>query len=148
MTQALLDRASVGLSRAITRRRFMARTMRWGLGAGAALSNFVVFADEARAITCPRISTNWGCYCASTPSCGSNKCKSNGNCKITAGADPRCNYWGSPAGTYCWCSPNCCVFQLYGYYSCCDCWKYGDNGSCGSGNTACICVQRILLREC
>lgn len=146
MKTALDDRMSVGFSRAVTRRTFLQKTMRWGVVAGGTLAGVVYRSRPAAAASCQPggAVSDWGCYCAGTIPCGSDRCTSPGN-TCTGGAEPRCTYWSSP---YCWCSLNCCIKPIYGRFSCCDCWKYGDNGSCLSGNTRCICKFRVTVSTC
>lgn len=139
------DKIALTLSRAVTRRTMLQRTMRWTLAAGAAVGTSLKVTGVAEAGGCGgRESTHWGCYCASTPSCSVSRCCQSQSVSCCGGADPRCDYWGA----YCWCSPKCCLKPSYGYYSCCDCWNYGNNGTCSSGNTRCVCKHRHFLREC
>ena len=144
------DRFAAGFSRIVTRRRFLQRGLTAAAATAAATSATLVRPSSARAApSCQFTSGNWGCSCAGTQSCGTGKC-----CRTLydttkdaccGGATRRCNYWGS--FPYCWCSQRCCIGGNYGYYSCCDCWKYGSSG-CRSGNTACICKGRKVLRSC
>lgn len=141
-------------SRSITRRVFIRRAMESGLVLGGVLTGIVGLAKPARAWGCsPGGEFGYppgGCYCAGTADCGADRCGfTAGTCR--GGATPRCNFWKSRGsdqdGGYCWCSKNCCVGGWTGYFSCCDCWKYGSSG-CMNGNTACICKQRVTFVQC
>lgn len=143
-------RVASAFSRAVTRRVFMRRAIQSAFVAGVSLSGVLKFSKPAHAWGCTPGGTvnNWGCYCAGTQSCGTSKCGyGSGTCQ--GGATKRCNYWSGSGsgGGYCWCSQNCCVGGWTGYYSCCDCWMYGSSG-CSTGNTACICKQRVVFVPC
>jgi hypothetical protein len=142
------DRLAVSFTRAVTRRTFLQRTMRWTLTAGAAISGALTFAPRASAARCQFTSTKWGCYCnLGTPTCGSGKCD---NDYCVNGAVARCNYWTS--FPYCWCSTNCCIGSHTGYFSCCDCWGGGFHDPCtprcACGYTPCICGYRTWTGTC
>ena len=150
---ALDDRIAMGFSRMVTRRTLLRRSLRLAAVSAAATSAGLAFPRRAGAVPqCTFTVGTWGCYCASTPSCGGNKCCATGGSVPDAadhccgGAQRRCNYWTS--SPYCWCSRHCCVGGWHGWYSCCDCWKYGNNGSCSSGDTKCICKGRLNFTRC
>jgi hypothetical protein len=150
---SLDDRLAMGFSRLVTRRTLLRRALRVAAGGAAAASAGLAFPGRAQAIPhCSFAVGTWGCYCASTPSCGGSKCCATGGSNPDAadtccgGAQRRCNYWTS--SPYCWCSRTCCIGGRHGYYSCCDCWKYGQSGGCGSGNTKCICKGRVDFQNC
>jgi hypothetical protein len=141
------DRIAVGFSRAVTRRRFLKQTMRVSLVGAGVVTGVWNSTGVAHADSCSpggHVST-WGCYCAGTQGCGSGKCCPNQTQPCCNGAKPRCTYWTS--SPYCWCSLNCCINGHKGYYSCCDCWKYGST-SCSSGNTYCVCKHRHVGVAC
>jgi hypothetical protein len=144
------DNIAAGFSRRVSRRRLFQRSMRLAAASAVATTAGLGFARRAEAGTCQFTSSKWGCYCASTPSCGSGKCcRTLYDTTLDAccgGAQRRCDYWTSYP--YCWCSTKCCIGGGYGYYSCCDCWKYGAGSSCRTGNTKCICKGRTRLRSC
>lgn len=130
------DKIAVGFSRAVTRQSFLRRVMTFGLVLGSATSAGVVWPRTANAATCSITDSSWGCYCnPNTTRCGSDRCCNGQPCN---GAQWRCDYW---ANGVCWCSATCCLFGNVGFYSCCDGWKYGNYGGCGSGNTKCLCAQ-------
>lgn len=144
------DRIAASWSRLVTRRRFMHRSMRLALGAGAAISvGTGLFGRPARADHC-RYGTysGFGCHCANTEGCTDARC-CNGHC--CNGAENRCDFWGEPndGGDYCWCSPTCCLNPPNnGHYTCCDCWKFGKGSTCETGNTKCVCRKRIITGSC
>lgn len=136
--EQLDDRIAVAFSRAITRRTVLRRGIGAAFVSAAAVTSSLTWPSKAKAVACTFTVNDWGCYCASTPFCGDAYCN---NDLCTNGASRRCNYW--PSAPYCWCSQRCYLTSNCGYYSCCDCWKYG--GSCRSGTgggTACICKRR------
>lgn len=128
------DRIAISFSRAVTRRRFLQRSMRTAIAVGAAGSTALLAPEVARAGTCSpggAVGT-WGCECASTQSCSG--CRTCSEC----GYRGRCDQWSSP---YCWCSLTCSSAFGYRFWSCCDCWTNGGSGcGCGSscGGTACV----------
>lgn len=139
------QKLAVAVSRAITRRGFMHKTMRWTLAAGIGAATSWRFMGAAAAGGCQPGGTydRWGCYCAGTMGCGADKCCPNQNVPCCNGAQGRCDFWRQ--SPYCWCSLRCCVNGKRGYYSCCDCWKFGRGSSgCGSGNTKCVCKHRHI----
>lgn len=142
------DEIAIKFSRAITRRRFLQRTMRWSFALAAASSTSLVFPRLAKAVSC-NYGTWWppgtsGCYCNSTPGCGSSNC-SSGNCVGTAGA--RCDFWNGKGSPHCWCSKDCCLGVNHGYFICCDCWQHKGT-DCLHGTTKCICAVRVLVGPC
>jgi hypothetical protein len=148
----LEDRVAVAFSRTITRSRLFQGAMRWTLGLGTAAATSWSFTGKASASGCGSGGQvgYWGCYCSlGFPGCGSGKCCFDTQNACCGGAVPNCSTW-SPL-PYCWCSLNCCIGSSKGYYSCCDCWSYGDgDGHCdtGGGATWCICGYRILTGSC
>jgi hypothetical protein len=145
LERAAVDDAVVQVGRGINRRRFLRGAMRAGLVVGGSLAAPVFLGQQrAWAANCSVYGPTdprqvWGTVCASTQGCGSSNC-SNGNCD---GIRRRCNYWSSPntQGNFCWCSrKHCRDANLYGYYTCCDCWL-GGSGDCSVGTGPCICKQ-------
>lgn len=137
------------VSRAVTRRTLLQRTMRWTLGVGAAAATTWRFTDAAYAAGCgaPGQIGTWGCYCSGTPGCGSGKCCFDTANACCGGAVPRCDYW--TLQPYCWCSLTCCIGSSKGYYSCCDCWPIGGAPcSQSNGRTACMCGHRHITGSC
>lgn len=146
----LEDKIAASFSRAITRRTILTRAMRWTAAAGAAMSTAWRFTPNASAAGCGvgHVS-NWGCWCAGTPGCGSGKCCFDNAQPCCGGAVPRCDRWGVIPS--CWCSLTCCIGSSTGYFSCCDCWSFGDgdnNCHTAGGATACICGHRHLTGSC
>lgn len=142
-------RMASSFSRAVTRRTFIRRMMQGAFVAGVTLSGILKFPRAAQAVGCSPGGIvgygSGGCYCANTMSCSGSKCGyGSGTCQ--GGATPRCNHWKTWGPGYCWCSNNCCINGWRGYYSCCDCWEFG--GACASGNTSCICKQRVVTVPC
>lgn len=142
------DRVAVAFSRAVTRRGFLQKTMRWTFALAAASSTSLVFPRFAAAISC-KYGTWWppntsGCYCNNTPGCGSGNCNET-SCVGTGGQ--RCTFWSGIGSPYCWCSKVCCLGVNQGYFSCCDCWRY-QGSDCLHGTTACICAVRVLTGPC
>lgn len=137
--------------RAITRRTFLQRAMRWGLVAGVALSSpFTLFQGRAAAGSCSPggVISTYGCLCADTQGCAG--CNTNG---CAGSLRERCNAWETPDvnGQYCWCSLVCCNGGNRGFYSCCDCWSGGtDDGHClhAHGGTACVCKHFHFMENC
>jgi hypothetical protein len=143
------DRIAAGISRAVTRRTVLSRGARVAAATAAAFSLSLPFARRADARQCRFTTGHWGKHCASTRSCGPSRCTFSDlytRDVCHGSADPRCNYWTS--SPYCWCSLSGCHNGKYGYFSCCDCWKYGNSGSCRSGHTKCICKGFDYVRNC
>lgn len=144
--QGLDDKIALTFSRAITRRRFLKKSMQAGLATGGALSTSMFFARAARAdhSQCYYQTNAYGCYCNSaTPTCSQYQtgwCLNYDSCPSAPAW--RCNGWGSYP--YCWCSTNCNISGHNGYYHCCDCWYYGMGSTCDTGSGACICGKRYL----
>ena len=150
---SLTDRLTIGFSRAVTRRTVLSRGLKLAAGSAVAASGALYFPRRASADNpqCNFTVGNWGCHCASTPSCGKGRCcrtlyGQNTKDACCGSARERCNYWSRRP--YCWCSKKCCLRGQYGYYSCCDCWRYGQTSGCKHGNTKCICKGRHRIRSC
>jgi hypothetical protein len=155
-SQPIDNRVAVAFSRVVTRRTLLRRGMIVAAGSAAAVAGFPRRAFGWGGVGGPGRCTfhvnTWGCHCASTPSCGKRHCcDTSGNLfvydKCCGSADPRCNYWGQ--SPHCWCSRTCCLNGTKGYFSCCDCWKYGNSGgSCRHGSVKCICKGHVNLGNC
>jgi hypothetical protein len=147
---SLGDTVAVSIGRAMNRRRFVGNTLRVALVAGTTLASPVLTPRKAWAThTCGPGGQrrDYGCKCASTPTCPSGRCGTTG----CSGIRRRCNHWRSanPYGQYCWCSHNCCYGGLIGYWQCCDCWNGGGTGcSTSKGQSACICKRRSNINYC
>jgi hypothetical protein len=145
--RSLGDRAAIRFSRAITRRRLLQRGALVAASTGVATGFRLLRPHAAEAQQCSFTVSTWGCYCASTPSCGSARCCYTGTGDMATedrccgGATRRGNYWTS--SPHCWCSLTCCRSGLYGFYSCCDCWKYGN-----PGYSPCVCKGFRMYRHC
>lgn len=140
----LIDRATVAFSRAVTRRTFIRRTLGAALVAGASLSNLTIAARPAGAHSCNKTVSNWGCYCASTPTCAAYNCTSGGRCTYKARA--RCHYW--PTYPHSWCSVTCCIAGGSGHFECTDCWQFDSGRDCNYGKNPCICKKRWVHKCC
>lgn len=148
------ERLTSAFGRLVSRRRLFRNTMRGSLIVGGALAGpFGLFVGRAEAAGCSTYGSvgTWGCFCANTASCGSGRCTDTGGCG-GSGARKRCNYWTQPeaSSNYCWCSLYCTQGgQLYGYYTCCDCWT-GGSGNCSQsgGSSPCVCKRFVCLRGC
>lgn len=142
------DRIAIGVSRFITRRAALQTAGRWLLTAGVLVGTSWRLTGVSRAAGCSPggVYNGWGCYCADTPGCGTDRCCPNQTGPCCHGAEGRCDFWTD--FPFCWCSNGCCLSGGYGYYSCCDCWKYGRTGGCGSGNTKCVCKHRHVTSGC
>lgn len=141
------DRLAARFSSNVTRRRLLQRTMQLAAASAAFVSTRLVWPSSAEAYNCTFVVNTWGCFCASTPFCGSSRCCIDSSSsfpqvadKCCGGAIKRCSYWTTYP--YCWCSESCWHGSTYGFFSCCDCWQYGGS-SCSSGNTRCVCKAWI-----
>ena len=150
---SLDDRFAAAFSRAVTRRTALRRSMELAAATAAVTSVRLTFPRRAEAGgLCKTRTDRYGIYCARTPSCGKTKCCRSWAAKgakdlCCNGAEHRCTAWPkttSPGGSgYCWCSKTGCVNGKKGYYSCCDCWKFGNReGTCMKGRGACVCKGR------
>lgn len=141
------DEIAVTFSRAVTRRGFLQKTMRWTYAFAAAASTGLFFPRFASADpSCKYGVDHSTCYCANTMGCGSSNC--NGTSCVGTAAE-RCNSWNGLGGPHCWCSETCCLGNKInkGYFSCCDCWKIAGT-DCLHGTTPCICSVRVLTGPC
>jgi len=149
--ETLDDRIATSFTRAVTRRTFLQRSVRWTLAAGGVISASLTFAPRAKAARCQFTDTEYGCYCnLSTPTCGSIRSGTCSDDYCVNGAVARCTRWTS--FPYCWCSTNCCIGSHKGYFSCCDCWgggfKDSCNPRCACGYTPCLCGIRVFTSTC
>jgi hypothetical protein len=137
------DQLVVSVSRAITRRRFLSKTMKASIALGAALSQYLYVTGKASAVTCAH-NHGYGCYCNSaTPTCSQYQ---SGWC-VNGDSCPSAFYWrcdGWTTSPYCWCSDNCLIGSHNGYYNCCDCWYLGQRTDCTQGANPCICGKRYF----
>lgn len=114
--------------RATTRRTFLARSLRWGVGASTAVGVLAIPAT-AEAASCSVTTSEYGCQChASTILCDLNGTP----CPNGIPTRPRAT-WAPVNGGHCWCSPKCYNGSVLGYYTCCD--GYTPNGR------PCLCSQ-------
>ena len=144
MVEIIEDRMAARFSRGVARSPLLQRLLRTASGSASSLAG----PFSTRRLCTFHVGT-WGKYCAATPSCGTGKCTYSdlyAADRCAGGAARRCNYWTT--SPYCWCSLSGCYNGRRGYFSCCDCWKYGNYGTCRSGNTACICKGFVFLGGC
>lgn len=134
------DALVVGFRRVVTRRRFLASSLRWLFGAGTVVAVGLGRPSTALASNCNVYGnqSTWGGLCAPTATCGA--CASLGRCYFDR---RRCNAWsiGNSEGQYCWCSERSYHGACYGRYVCCDCWMSTPT-SCDNRPNPCICSHK------
>ena len=117
---------------AVSRRRFLRRSVGWGVAAGFAMSgaSALLTTVPARAISCSETddSNNDACSCTTcgTFCSGCNGSEDADGCPSGYNPDRMCTY----PDTGCWCTKNCCVKRTDGSYqrrrrTCCDCMSGG-----------------------
>ena len=137
------DRVLAGFRRGITRRVFLNRATRSVFALGATGAFFAARAPIAQAANCSvyGIDPEYGCTCASTPTCLGGQCNDGtGNC---VSGYQRCTKWATAnaQGQYCWCSSHCYNGSQLGFYTCCDCYTTSGSPPCNRSATHCICPQ-------